>query len=225
MRIWHISDSHTFHKEYKVPENIDVVAFTGDESNHMESALNHNEFLDFVEWFKNIDVRYKLFIPGNHSIWIFNNEKLAKSILNNNGIIWLHKQELIIEDIKFYGDGISPTFGNWSYMCKREKINKHWDQIPEDVTVLLTHTPPKSILDLTEECDYNLTMCGCSALLKKVSGLKKLKVHLFGHIHNFKSIVNIGCRELNGIRFYNGAAIEDGRFDKGVIFNGNIIDI
>lgn len=225
MRIYHISDSHGFHSEYKVPTDIDVVCFTGDESNHRNTFLNHSEFLDFVKWYAQVPVEYKLYIPGNHSTFVYHNEKEAKNILKENGIIWLNKEEVVIDGVKFYGDGISPTFGDWVYMCKRETIGRHWELIPDDVNVLLTHTPPKGILDLTETNLHTVELCGCSALRKRIISLSDLMYHCFGHIHNGHGIENIGLRKIHGKTFSNAAGVEDGKFSKGLIFNGNILEI
>ena len=141
------------------------------------------------------------------------------------GISYLNKESIDINGLKFYGEPMSPRFGNWAFMSDRSKMNKHWDHIPNNVDVLLTHTPPKGILDLTENRARELEMCGCSALEKKVFTLPQLKLHCFGHIHNFKHIINTGTREIKGITFSNAASVEDGRFDKGIIHYGNTFEL
>lgn len=225
MKIWHITDSHGFHSQYKVPEGIDVVCFTGDESNSRSPFMNHHEFIEFVEWYAEVDIHHKLYIPGNHSTFVYHNERQAKDMLKDNSITWLHKTEIVIDGIKFYGDGTSPTFGNWVYMCKRETINRHWEMIPNDVEVLLTHSPPKGILDLSEDRQYKLERCGCGALNKRIKVLDELKVHLFGHIHNNKDIINTGILVREGVKYSNATGVEDGRFNKGLVYNGNIIEL
>ena len=49
----------------------------------------------------------------------------------------------------------------------------------------------------------------------------------FGHIHNFKEILNAGTKQVAGFEtiFSNGSCVEDGRFDKGIVNNGNLITI
>lgn len=225
MKIWHISDTHGFHKQLIIPKDIDVVAFTGDESNNIDPNLNHNEFLLFVNWFSKLDIKHKLFIPGNHSSFIFHNRKTANEILKTNGITMLDKTSITIDGLKFYGDPIVPRYKNWVYMADREKMNKHWQLIPEDTDILMTHTPPKGILDLTENINHQLEQTGCSALRKRIQKLPNIKVHLFGHIHNNQDIVNIGSRKLDHVIYLNGASVKDGRFDLGIIHHGNIIEI
>lgn len=226
MRIFHISDTHGFHKQLNMPkEEIDVMVFTGDESNHRSPHLNEKEFYNFINWYAEIPISTKIFIAGNHSSYVFHNEKQVRKECKDRGISYLNKDEITIGGVTFYGDPIVPRFGDWLFMTGRDKINKHWELIPDDVNVLLTHTPPKNVLDLSRDMDGRLEMCGCSALNKKIKKLKHLKVSCFGHIHNNKDIINTGIREINGVKFSNGASVLDGGFDKGVIFHGNIIEI
>ena len=225
MRILHISDTHGLHHQINILNNIDVLVFTGDESNHRDPYRNEAEFYDFAQWFIDLPIKHKLFIVGNHSTYIFHNEKIVRDLFQKNKITWLHKSSIVIDGIKFYGDGISPRFGDWVYTTDRAKTNKHWDLIPEDTQVLLTHTPPKGILDISENRLHEIELVGDSALLKKVNKLPLLKAHLFGHIHNYKDIINTGTRTINEVVFSNATAVTDAQFNKGITFHGNIIEI
>lgn len=224
MKIWGISDSHGYHNMYKIP-NIDMVIFCGDESNYKSASLNEQEFYNWVEWFKSLPIKYKLYIPGNHSSYVYHNEKFVKKLLYDNNIKWMHKEKEVIEDITFYGDATTPTYGDWFYMCARHKINRHWENIPDGTEVLITHGPPKGILDLTINQDNRLEQVGDGALRSRLQDLDKLQLHCFGHIHNYRHIINAGIFETNGIKYANCAGVEDNNFDKGIIFNGNIINI
>ena len=57
-------------------------------------------------------------------------------------------------------------------------IKQYWDQIPEDVDILITHGPPEGFGDKTQG-GQNV---GCADLLKAVQNIKP-KYHVFGHIH------------------------------------------
>ena len=48
-----------------------------------------------------------------------------------------------------------------------------------DVDILITHSPPKYILDIAKKPDIHV---GCSALYERVIKMKP-KFHIFGHIH------------------------------------------
>jgi len=119
-----------------------------------------------------------------------------------------------------YGTPWTPTFGDWCFMKNRDKMYKVWEKVPLDTNILISHGPPKGILDLTENRDYTLEQVGDKAILKYLEKWKDLKYVLFGHIHNRGNITNTGIRELDGIKFINSSGVEDGRFDKGIIYNG-----
>lgn len=65
MRIWCISDSHEYHNELNIPENVDMVIFAGDESNSSNPIGNLPACLNFLEWFKNLPIKHKVMISGN----------------------------------------------------------------------------------------------------------------------------------------------------------------
>lgn len=225
MRIFHCSDSHSFHREYVIPDNIDVICHTGDATNYRDPYRNHNEFLDFIEWYSDVPITHKIYVAGNHDSFIYHNRKECLEEFKKRRIIYLDKEEVVIDGVKFYGDPTSPRYGDWCFMAKRESMYKHWNMIPKDVNVLLTHTPPRGILDLSLSRDNFIEMCGCISLLKTIETLPNLKLHCFGHIHNTENIINIGTRKIKEVLFSNSAGVEDGKYEKGIIYNGTIIEI
>jgi Icc-related predicted phosphoesterase len=54
-----------------------------------------------------------------------------------------------------------------------------YQRIPVDVDVLLTHSPPNGILDLTRRDKH----AGCSVLAHTLPSLQQCRLHVFGHIH------------------------------------------
>ena len=186
----HVSDTHAQELSLIIPDNIDIICHTGDESNYWQVALNENEFFNFIDWYSKLNIKHKLFIPGNHSSYVYKYEKEARRICKENNIIFLHKEEITINGLKYYGDATTPTFGEWFYMCNRGTIVRHWEQIPDDTNVLLVHGPAKNTLDLSFDRMNNLEFCGCSALAKRINNLKDIKLVLNGHIHNMRSCNN-----------------------------------
>lgn len=91
-----------------------------------------------------------------------------------------------IDGVNFWGSPITPTFFNWAFNRDRGRnILKHWEKIPLDTDVLITHGPPYGILDYT----MSKMNVGCEELLKKVK-LIKPQYHLFGHIHEAYGVYN-----------------------------------
>lgn len=225
MRIWHISDTHGQHEGLEIPSNVDIVIHSGDSTNYRRWEENLPEWNNFLEWFSALPIKNKIYVPGNHDSYCFYNERSVKSECISNGIHFLNKSSVEVDGRLFYGDPITPEFGSWYYTTKREKMHKHWDLIPEEVDVLITHGPPKGILDLTQTRLGEYELCGDKSLLKKTIELPKLKAHLFGHIHNYKDVINTGLRKVNHITYSNAAAVVDGKIGMGVHFHGNIIEI
>jgi Icc-related predicted phosphoesterase len=213
-----ISDTHGSHEyleqylwDPKFIEDIDVIICAGDASNSKDPGINNNELRDFLEWFDDVEIVHKIFVPGNHDT-SFEKGLIKKSDFPD--INFLVHESLNIEGVNFFGSPYTPTFGSgWAYNVARNKINRYWDQIPDDTDILITHGPPKGILDATaqgvyyntnEWGNYNIISCGDSSLLKKILGMD-IKYHVFGHIHNEKDIINHGYRIIDEKVFVNAS--------------------
>lgn len=225
MKIWHISDTHGYHHLLEVPQGIDMVIFSGDCSNPRDPYTNEPEVWRFLDWFKDLPMKYKIFVAGNHDSSV---EKglVNKDDFNDNGVIYLENGYTIIEDIKIYGSPITPQFGQWSFMKARHKLDEFWkNSIPDDADILIIHGPPKGILDLSYSVEGKLEFCGCKALRNHILNRINPKLCLFGHIHNYEDIVNAGTTKLSthDTIFSNGSVVTDRRFGK-VTSNGNILE-
>lgn len=226
MKIWHISDTHTFHSQLSIPKNIDMVIFSGDCSNVQNPYLNESEVRNFIEWFGNLDIKYKIFVAGNHDTSI-ERKLILRTDFTEKGIIYLENESFEIEGIKIWGSPITPSFGTgWAFNKKRDKLHDLWSIIPEDIDIVVTHSPPKGCLDLSFDRNNNLEFCGCTALAKRMRILKP-KLVLFGHIHCMDGVNNAGILKYSDYEtiYSNGSVVWDGRFDKGLTSNGNIFDI
>jgi Icc-related predicted phosphoesterase len=208
-----------------VPENIDIAIFSGDCSNPQNTLQNSFEVLAFLKWFGQLPIKYKVFVAGNHDVSI-ERKVIFENDFIDNGIIHLWDKEVIIEGVKVYGSPYTPSFGfGWAFNKDRSKIHKVWEQIPEDVDIIVTHGPPKGILDLSYDRDNKLEMCGDLALKKRIKQLNP-KLVCFGHIHNCDNITNQGYIKLadHDTIYSNGSIVTDGRFGQ-INNNGNIFEI
>jgi Icc-related predicted phosphoesterase len=205
--------------------NVDVVIHSGDCSNYKNVVRNEQEVRTFLAWYKNVPIKNKIYVSGNHDTSIERN-KITKKDFEEHGIIYLENEEIIIDGVKFWGSPYTPTFGDWAFMKSRQSISREWEHIPNDTDVLIVHGPPKGIRDLSHSRDGVLEFCGDGALMKAV--LKKQpKLMLFGHIHDSPECYNQGINNYSNIHtvFSNAACVEDGRFDKGLTSFGNILEI
>lgn len=222
MRIWCISDTHNRHDELIVPENVDMVVCTGDISCFKDPELNFQECASFLIWYNNLPIPFKVLIAGNHDISLERNSfGLNKMSSEFKNIIYLENSEVIINGLVIWGSPYTPTFViGWAFNKSRDTINRVWENLPNNIDLLLTHGPPKGILDLNAD---NIS-CGDNSLLKAIKK-RNIKYHIFGHIHNEGSSINSGVFKPTDINttFINAATTN--LLNYSLINHGVIIEI
>lgn len=192
-----ISDTHTQHEKIKLPGG-DILIHAGDVS-YRGTIM---EIFSFLEWFGNQKYNYLILVPGNHdwgfeqAFGVFEDECKRRQItlLNDSGVT--------IEGVKVWGSPVQPEFCDWAFNRKRGvEIKRHWDMIPEDTEILVTHGPPESILDMTFHGEH----VGCADLYNKIVQTN-IKLHVFGHIHEAA-----GHKYHDSRTFVNASSV-DGRY-------------
>ncbi|QTE22480.1 metallophosphatase domain-containing protein [Polaribacter cellanae] len=193
MKIVLISDTHGNHN-IRIPEG-DVLIHAGDVS----SRGRKTEIDAFIKWFQSQPHKHKIFIAGNHDFYF--EEATQNNIkINYPNLMYLNDSGCEIDGIKFWGSPIQPTFFNWAFNRNRgNEIKKHWDLIPNNTDILITHGPPHKILDLTKNEEY----AGCEELKKKVLEIQP-KLHVFGHIHEA-----YGKTTRNNTLFVNASLLDE----------------
>jgi len=189
-----ISDTHGLHDQLVLPKG-DIILHAGDVS----SRGTEKEVLEFLDWFGNLDYKYKIFVAGNHDFFFENAsaEKIEKIIPPS--VTYLNDSGIEVAGIKIWGSPITPWFFDWAFNRQRGvEIKKHWDLIPKDTDLLITHGPAHGILDKTKTG----VVAGCEELLKKINETD-IKVHLFGHIHE-----GYGERFVNGVHYINASVLD-----------------
>jgi Icc-related predicted phosphoesterase len=195
MKFVAISDSHTKHHRLLLP-SADAIIHAGD----ISSRGFEGEIIDFLDWFRKLDYKYKIFIAGNHDFYFEKqDERKIKQLIPSN-VIYLNDSGIQIEGIKIWGSPIQPWFYNWAFNRYRgADIKKHWDLIPTDTDILITHGPVEGILDKT----INGDVVGCKDLLEKVQEIKP-KFHICGHIHE-----GYGIMQKDETTFINASVLDE----------------
>lgn len=211
LRILHISDTHALHSYLGYPDDYDMVVFSGDFTNHYDVFRNEPEARDFLNWYSALPIKYKILVAGNHDAYAFEHGKELREFCKMNNIIYLENESVVIEGVKIWGSPYTPQYGDWYFMKDRAKINKVWQQIPDDTDIIVTHGPPKGALDISFNRFNVMENCGCSALMKRIEDINPQLV-LFGHIHNNRRIRNAGVLKLSHLdtTFSNGSCVSDG---------------
>ena len=193
MKIIVISDTHGQHDQLSLPKG-DMIIHAGD-----VSSRGHKSEVDrFLRWYSQLDYQYKIFIAGNHDFYFENApEQEIKELIPNN-LIYLNDSSVEIEGLKIWGSPVQPWFYNWAFNRQRgADIKKHWDLIPGDTDLLITHGPPLGRLDATARGEA----VGCKDLLDKTLIIKP-RFHVFGHIHEA-----YGRTKENDIEFINASVL------------------
>jgi Icc-related predicted phosphoesterase len=226
MRAWVISDTHGYHAFLTPPIDCDTIVVAGDFSNSRQKAKNIEECKDFYDWLHYLPFHNKIVIAGNHDTSL--ETAYGKELIQQYEFTYLENEAIIIDGIKIFGSPLTPTFGEgWAFNKSRGNLWDYWQHIPDDTQLLITHGPPKGILDLSHDHDHVLEYCGDTSLLKRVMQLPLLKYHVFGHIHNTKEgDLNQGTRTHGNLptTFVNASVVTDGQFNKGPSSNGVVIE-
>jgi Icc-related predicted phosphoesterase len=198
MKFIALSDTHGQHCSKKLNKFLqenpaDVLLFAGDyQRNHFDNGI------DFIDWLHELPFKYKVMTFGNHD---GNWEYAVNRTRVYNDIIVLNNDSAIIEGIKIWGSPYSLIFMDWWFMKSDKELEEIYKYIPNDINILMTHTPAFGILDMTK--DGILT--GSMSLLNRIKELKKLKYHVGAHIHE-----NGGkCENAYGIKFINTSILNE----------------
>ena len=156
------------------------------------------EWMDFIIWLSDRKYKKIIIVAGNHDGNLIG--KGAESIfgeLDHDGhLIYLCDSGTIFEGLKIYGTPWTPLFHGVNPRCKafmdhEKEIAIKFAMIPKDTDILITHGPPYGILDKAKARHQNgywepksgkYQSVG-SKSLKKMIGIVKPKLWVFGHIH------------------------------------------
>ncbi len=185
MKALAISDTHGLHHQLNLPET-DLIIHAGD----FTKRGTRDEVEDFMSWFSKQDATYKILIAGNHDFYMEqqSKEQVMKSI--PQGIIYLDDSGVELAGIKIWGSPVQPWFYDWAFNRRPgAEIQKHWDKIPNNTEVLITHGPVYGILDQT----VHGKKAGCPDLLQKIQDMPSLCFHICGHIHEAHGVLQKGA--------------------------------
>lgn len=207
IRIVAISDLHGFLPDIVpagdvllIPGDVVVDNFSGipgvQWDRKMQADWMRNEFYDWLDRRKH---RHIIGIGGNHDFIL--EGKIANELPWN----YLKDESIEIDGVLFHGSPWTPTFGGWAFMKPDNKLAAHWEKIPDNVDVLITHGPPQGILDIPGG-HYGPESVGSSTLRWTLDNrLNNLKLHVFGHIHHSRGQVHS-----NGVTFANVTHVNEG---------------
>ncbi len=196
MKIIAISDTHMQLEKVKIPEG-DILIHAGDLT-YNGTLREMTKELTKLEKFKN-KVKDIVIICGNHD-WLGEKEPgVMKMLCEERGITLLQHESAVIQGFKIFGSPYTPEFFSWAFNVPREDLAAKWEAIPEGTDIVISHGPPKGILDKTPSGEE----VGCEALYKRLLKVKPY-AHIFGHIHR-----GYGILTLNETKYVNASICDE----------------
>ncbi len=173
MKLAIISDTHG--RPFEIPE-CDVFIHCGD----ITAGGSLEETEQFMKWLRRqTQVGLSLIVPGNHDR-CFQEEWLAvEDMFASEDVLVMIDQAIKLGDRTFYGSPWTPPFMNWFFMADEERLGMLYRAMPKEVDVLITHGPPRGILDT----GYQDPHVGSIALAEAIEW-RNIKHNVFGHLHS-----------------------------------------
>ena len=158
---------------------------------HSGDACNYGTFQEmesFIQWFAKQDYTHKVAIAGNHcKAMEGSRSKELRDMMANLGITYLQHEYVELAGLKIFGSPYTPTFGyGWVFNVDRDRIDLAWQDIPENLDILVSHGPAYGILDSVDGRHV-----GCESLLQHIIQ-KKPYIHAFGHVHEAAGRKRVG---------------------------------
>ncbi len=200
MKIVIISDTHQRHGEFEQLAG-DVLIHCGDMFDLFGENESDIEAID--RWFGQQEFDLVLCTGGNHDLPL--EEALKRNPQPFRNAVYLQNASHAHNGRLFWGAPWVPDLPGHAFFATSHELARSWSVIPPDVDVLITHTPPKSILDRSSS-GFEL---GCVDLLEAVYRVGP-KVHCFGHVHHSR-----GLLRSRGTTFVNASSVRRGQ--RGVL--------
>jgi Icc-related predicted phosphoesterase len=192
MKIVIISDTHGGHEALGNLRG-DVLIHCGDIEHLFKPDDQAIEKMD--DWFGRQQFDHILCTGGNHDLTLEGLVRSGKQPFRN--ATFLHDAEMVIDGIKFYGAPWVPQLENHAFFADERALDEAWSRIPEDVDVLITHTPPAGVLDMSSRG----AMLGCARLARRLKAVKPV-LHCFGHVH-----ASAGSRVRGATTYVNASSV------------------
>jgi len=194
MKIVIVSDTHGQHEDLGQLQG-DVLVHCGD----MCDGFRRNSYdLDSIDdWFGRQRFDVILCIGGNHDFDLDTRQNYRRGFYFKHAI-YLEDKLFEYKGVRFYGTPWVLDLPGWAFYLNPATLRRKWQMIPLGLDVLITHVPPKYILDTSRSGNIHY---GCSALAERVKEVRP-RIHCFGHNH-----ASYGTRQIDGITYVNASNV------------------
>jgi len=192
MKICAFSDSHGILPEIK---ECKLLFICGDivpldiQRDVLKSLIWFNK--KFIPWCLKQPVEYIYLVAGNHDFFLEKQFSVAKGMLSKTNIILLYDEGVHYLDKSvdklwsIWGSPLCHKFGNWAFMYPDEYNKSKYEEMPENLDILLTHD---AAYEHNDQClefsspDKKWLHRGNKAL-QEVIEQKNPRYHFYGHLH------------------------------------------
>lgn len=212
LRLAVISDTHG--RPFTIP-SCDVFIHCGD----ITAGGTMVETDHFAAWLRRQTqiAGRSLLIPGNHDRCFQEYQVATTGLFADDRVSVLIDSGININGKTFWGSPWTPPFMNWWFMAEEEKLHLKHLQIPQELDILITHGPPRGILDPGHQDPH----VGSTALLQAIKS-RNIGHHFFGHLHAAGGMRAVIGYDGNIVRHYNVAACDEAY---NLVRNCRVVDI
>lgn len=151
---------------------------------------------EFKPWCESLPCDKVIFIAGNHDIYLNNLDFMYTQFPKDKKVTYLFHENYVHasrsgKEYSIFGTPYCQLFGNWAFMETDNILEKLYQDIPENLDILITHDAPYGVSDIILQEDYpwydGKTHIGNKPLSQEI--LRKApKIVLHGHLHSTSRI-------------------------------------
>ena len=176
MKICLTSDWHGYLPE--IPP-CDLLVMAGDYEPNTDRLQSLGFYRNIGRHLRAAPCRHVVMIAGNHDWLLYEQPDVAlAAVAEFRRVRYLKDGGTEVDGLRIWGSPWTPPFFDWAFMKPEDELARVYAAAPETVDVLVTHGPPRDVLDR----NGSGRPCGSTALLDYVKRAQP-RLHVFGHIH------------------------------------------
>lgn len=144
----------------------------------------------FRPWCESLPCDKVIFIAGNHDSCMHNVDFMYTQFPKDKKVTYLFHESYVYtsrsgKEYSIFGTPYCKLFGNWAFMEMDETLDKLYQDIPENLDILLTHDQPFGYSDiLLDNVVWNTSEHIGNKPLVKAILVKQPRLQVNGHLHS-----------------------------------------